>query len=148
MAPSSLSSLAQGSRGRAPIEKALPAVASSSLRSASPTRRPCCRRAAAPCPWRPYCVSPCVQRSPPCLRAAAQCRCAHLHACVLLRSAVGACLVLGKMRSKPRTAAAPSLALRRRHASLLHISHGKQQPLRVTRSTRCARPRGVAVGQQ
>jgi hypothetical protein len=24
----------------------------------------------------------------------------------------------------------------------------KQQPLRVTRSTRCARPRGVAVGQQ
>ena len=40
----------------------------------------------------------------------------------------------------------PCLALCR--ASLLHISHKKQQPLRVTRSTRCARPRGVAVGQQ
>jgi hypothetical protein len=48
MAPSSLGSLAQGSHGRAPLEKALPAVASSSLRSASPTRRPCSRRAVAP----------------------------------------------------------------------------------------------------
>jgi hypothetical protein len=45
-------------------------------------------------------------------------------------------------------AAAPSLALCRRRASLLLISHGNQQPLRVTCSTRFARPRGVAVGQQ
>jgi hypothetical protein len=49
------------------------------------------------------------------------------------------------MRSKPRAAAAPSLALCHRRASLLLISHGKQQPIRVTRSPACCRSRTTVV---
>jgi hypothetical protein len=104
--PSSLASLAQGSHGRAPLAKVLPAVASSSLRSASPTRRPCCRRAAAPCPWRPCKSSPSSPCSSPC--------CSAGNAATALRSTParapflavrrGARRLFVKMRSKPRAA--------------------------------------------
>ena len=104
--PSSLASLAQGSHGRAPLAKVLPAVASSSLRSASPTRRPCCRRAAAPCPWRPCKSSPSSPCSSPC--------CSAGNAATAVRSTParapflavrrGARRLFVKMRSKPRAA--------------------------------------------
>uniref|UniRef100_A0A804REG2 Uncharacterized protein n=1 Tax=Zea mays TaxID=4577 RepID=A0A804REG2_MAIZE len=104
--PSSLASLAQGSHGRAPLAKVLPVVASSSLRSASPTRRPCCRRATAPCPWRPCKSSPSSPCSSPC--------CSAGNAATALRSTParapflavrrGARRLFVKMRSKPRAA--------------------------------------------
>jgi hypothetical protein len=104
--PSSLASLAQGSHGRAPLAKVLLAVASSSLRSASPTRRPCCRRAAAPCPWRPYKSSPSSPCSSPCCSAGNAATALHSTPARAPFLAVrrGARRLFVKMRSKPRAA--------------------------------------------